>query len=206
MKLTGRSIWYHESHPSFPVCWETDGFPTVSFDEVEMDGGDTIWICNEISPANGLTENPFYAEKRWAELQAASQVEIPTDAPAAEVEVVEVEIEWVNLTPHQIDVITEAGDVLHISASGKVARLDEQREARPSIGGIAVSCATYGTPYLLAGDVRGEFPEPRPNAVFIVSGMMLAHFTHRTDVVAPGKAIRNEAGQIIGCDGFSAAS
>jgi hypothetical protein len=63
------------------------------------------------------------------------------------------------------------------------------------IGGIDVSVAEYG-------DVQG-LPDPEPNTIFIVSAIVLMAVPHRRDVFAPGPAIRNDLGLVVGCDGLS---
>lgn len=105
--------------------------------------------------------------------------------------------DFVNLTPHALNIRREDGTMLDIAPSGIVARVAETRETLPSLGGLAVSRASYGP-------VEG-LPAPAEGAVYIVSALVLARCAGRTDVFAPGPLIRDEAGKPVGADGLSAA-
>lgn len=102
----------------------------------------------------------------------------------------------INLTPHALNIQREDGTMLEVPASGQIARLAESREVLPSIGGLAVSRPQYGE--------ITDLPEAEEGKIFVVSAMVLAQVKNRPDVFAPGEALRNEAGQIIGCKGLSA--
>lgn len=106
-------------------------------------------------------------------------------------------VEIINLTPHTLNIQREDGSMLEIPASGQLARLAESRETLTSVSGIAVNRAKYG-------EITG-LPEAKNGKIFVVSAMVLAQVKNRPDVFAPGEALRNEAGQIIGCKGLSAA-
>lgn len=103
----------------------------------------------------------------------------------------------INLTPHALNIKTATGDIIEVAPSGIVARVSENREALPALNGIGVTRATYG-------DVE-NLPPVAPGTVYVVSALVLARVTGRSDVFAPGPAIRDDAGRIIGCDGLSAA-
>ena len=48
-----------------------------------------------------------------------------------------------------------------------------------------------------------NLPEPQPNTLYIVSGIVAASVPERMDVVAPGQLDRDsETGRVIGCRGF----
>jgi hypothetical protein len=47
-----------------------------------------------------------------------------------------------------------------------------------------------------------DLPEPQPNTVYVVSGMVNAATPDRQDVVSPGDHIRDPDGRPIGCIGF----
>ena len=51
------------------------------------------------------------------------------------------------------------------------------------------------------GEVMG-LPDPKPNTVYVVSGMVNSATPERTDVVSPGEQLRDEEGRPIGCIGF----
>lgn len=104
--------------------------------------------------------------------------------------------EFVNLTPHALNIQREDGTMLEIAPSGTLTRCAEVREPRPSIDGIVVSVATFG-------DVTG-LPEPHEGVVYIVSGLVLAAVPNRADVFAPGPALRDSEGKIVGSVGLSA--
>lgn len=108
----------------------------------------------------------------------------------------------VNLTPHEITIMNDEGAIVaRVAPSGTLARCQETRE---SVEGLAwglshiqVSCATYGA-------VTG-LPAPKSGIVYLVSALVLAQCAGRDDVFAPGPAVRNDAGQVVGCMGLSAA-
>jgi len=103
-----------------------------------------------------------------------------------------------NLTPHALRIST-AGGVLEVPPSGTVARCAEQREsALPlRIGGveIVVSTASFGA-------VEG-LPAPEEGTAYVVSALVLAAVPDRADVFAPGPAVRDADGRIIGCLGLT---
>ena len=47
-----------------------------------------------------------------------------------------------------------------------------------------------------------DLPEPQEGVVYIVSMLVAARANGRTDLVSPGRQLRNEAGQVIGCAGL----
>lgn len=102
----------------------------------------------------------------------------------------------INLTPHQLNVKTSLWGELIIPPSGMVARCKEERELVDNGLPIKTTRAHFG-------DVEG-LPEPTKDILYVVSAIVLTALGGaRPDVVAPGKGIRDEAGRIIGCDGFS---
>lgn len=102
---------------------------------------------------------------------------------------------FINLTPHQIDVFDINGVVHHIPASGNVCRAQEKRVQLPSIGGFAVTRVEYG-------EVVG-LPAPQPDTIYIVSARAAQGIKGRDDVYIPGPGIRGENGSIIGCQGLA---
>jgi len=104
----------------------------------------------------------------------------------------------VNLTPHEIRVVSQDGNViLVIPPSGRVARVATTQEKVSEINGIPVIKTSIG-------DVQG-IPEPQPDTVYIVS-TLVAQAADRQDVVAPDTspqgAVRDSKGQIIGVKRF----
>lgn len=105
------------------------------------------------------------------------------------------EIKLINLTSHTI---TEVTTGTKIPRSGIVARVKAPTAKINSINSIPVYQTTLG-------EVEG-LPEPQENTLYIVSALALnAVPTDRTDVVSPGRAQRDEHGQVIGCVGFRVA-
>lgn len=115
----------------------------------------------------------------------------------------------VNLTPHKITIIPPVGWVQYgnddsdivVEPSGMVARCAETRQvvsvvAQPQGGwSIPVFRVEYG-------EVSG-LPEPEDGVVYIVSMRLAQAVPHRQDVFFPGEAVRDTAGNIIGCIGLS---
>lgn len=105
----------------------------------------------------------------------------------------------VNLTPHDLVVVLgENGDKITIPKSGKVARVLSDQVLKGEINGIPVFEQTFGEIV--------DLPDPEADTYYIVSAIVLAaaKAAGRTDCLAPNtsKAIRDEAGNIIGVPGF----
>ena len=98
---------------------------------------------------------------------------------------------FVNLTPHTINEINSGKA---FSPSGDVARVSSEKKEIKKVGGIPLFEVEFG-------EVQG-LPEPQPDTIYIVSGMVLSAASDREDLVAPGDLVRNEEGQPIGCNGF----
>lgn len=47
-----------------------------------------------------------------------------------------------------------------------------------------------------------DLPEPQEGVLYVVSMLVAARASNRTDLVSPGRQLRNEAGQVIGCAGL----
>ena len=128
----------------------------------------------------------------------------------------------VNLTPHTLNVYNDENMVAFFAPSGRVARLAEQRESCPPIAlGLTVldvSRPTYGAAVTVEWDSTTQKPvpgseqpweTPAADEIVVVSAIALdglaktGHDCSR--VFAPGPAIRDDAGQQIGCHGLSAA-
>ncbi len=106
-------------------------------------------------------------------------------------------VEFVNLTPHEITLVREDGEVVKIPPSGQVARVKVEQEVVNEINGIPIVKTTFG-------DIEG-LPEPQEGKIFIVSSIV-AQAAARTDVVAPDTSpqgvIRDENGRIVGVKRF----
>lgn len=101
----------------------------------------------------------------------------------------------VNCTPHYFNIHSN-DEILGVSPSGIVPRLKVEREELGMMHGINFTCSKMGDPEGL--------PESKPDVLFIVSVLVAEHpaTKNRIDLVYPGEAIRNEAGQIIGYNGL----
>lgn len=99
-----------------------------------------------------------------------------------------------NLTPHEITVITDGGNIV-VPPSGTVVRVNSSKELVGVVDGINVFKTTFG-------DVDG-LPAPKDGVTYIVSTLVLSALKGtRPDCVAPGDAVRNEKGQVIGVTNF----
>ena len=101
---------------------------------------------------------------------------------------------FVNLTPHVLNIIEEDGSVYTLPASGQVARIETTRNVAYVMDGIEIFETVYG-------QVTG-LPERQPDTAYIVSALV-AQAAKRSDVYSPGELVRNEAGQVIGCRGLT---
>ena len=137
---------------------------------------------------------------------------------------------FVNLTPHRVSIYCEGKaslrKVFDIEPSGQVARVATVNErastlpitrtaAHGECGGCGMeldyvgkecACEALGIPWAVPtvrtsyGEVTG-LPEPWPNVVFIVSGMVAAA-APRADVMSPGESVRDASGRVVGCHGL----
>lgn len=102
----------------------------------------------------------------------------------------------VNLTPHVLNLRNSAGEMVEIAPSGTVARVSETIVELETVAGFKVAAKTYG-------DVE-NLPDAAPDTIYVVSALVLQR-VNRPDVFAPGTAIRDTEGKIIGAEGLSAA-
>lgn len=107
-------------------------------------------------------------------------------------------VKIVNLTPHEVTVKTDGGEIV-IPPSGQVARCAEKHSPAPALeteaGSIPITRASYGA-------VEG-LPAPQPGVVYIVSALVLAAVPERVDIFAPGPAIRDGEGRVVACSGLT---
>jgi hypothetical protein len=108
----------------------------------------------------------------------------------------------INLTPHPLHLTNAAGEVTIIApAPGPGPRVDHLPGKQVEFSVFEGICAEF------TGDTAGEvidMPEPQPDTVFIVSGMVgdCLDRHSRPDVFVPGTApkdlpVRNETGHIV---------
>ena len=104
----------------------------------------------------------------------------------------------VNLTPHPLHILGEDGKLLlEVKPSGTVARIAPRRTRQEAleIGGTQVPVFSVS-----ALDIEG-LPEPREDAIYVVSSYVEGQTT-RPDVFAPGRLVRDDGGNVIGCVGL----
>lgn len=108
----------------------------------------------------------------------------------------------INCTPHAINIHREDGTILTVEPSGDFARVATNIEnvELSGVAGIKVVKTTFDT-----SKVEG-LPAPKEGVIYIVSLITLNALKGiRTDLVAPGNLIRDEGGNIVGCDGLTVA-
>jgi hypothetical protein len=103
-------------------------------------------------------------------------------------------VKFVNLTPHDINIVTDNG-IVTIPRSGKVARCN----TISSLGGRIDGIPLYATRY---GDVIDLPPMTQEKILYIVSAMVKQKEYTRNDLVSPGELVRDEKGNVIGCKGL----
>jgi hypothetical protein len=103
---------------------------------------------------------------------------------------------FVNVTPHAVT-IHQNGDIMVVPASGVVARCATTDKIVGQIDGVDIHAMSYG-------ELDG-LPEPKENVIYIASMLaaQAAKRAGRSDVYAPGPAIRDDEGRIVGCQGLS---
>lgn len=106
---------------------------------------------------------------------------------------------FVNLTPHALNIRTTDGEMVTIAPSGKVARVGVKRVKVEELQGITIWGVEMGALEGLEGLVVGE------GSVLITSlaakTAVKAAFPAAL-VVSPGALIRDANGQPVGCDGL----
>lgn len=100
----------------------------------------------------------------------------------------------INLTPHDVHVRKNTGEMVTFPRSGTVARCTELVVTDGAIDGFNIYHKEYG-------DVI-DLPDEQPDTLYIVSYMILQQLPNRYDLFAPGLLIRDENGVVIGCDGL----
>ena len=115
---------------------------------------------------------------------------------------------FINLTPHNINILEDDAVKMVIPPNGKSLRIAcEFVEVRKQYD-VTMYRAEYGDFVLVENantDNRTLGLPPRiPDFVYIVSGQCLEALRDldRNDFAAPGELVRNENGQPIGCKGL----
>ncbi|CAB1129540.1 conserved protein of unknown function [Candidatus Hydrogenisulfobacillus filiaventi] len=103
-----------------------------------------------------------------------------------------------NLTPHALQLRKADGSVLTLPPSGRIARVAAQDVVEGEIEGLLLHRMTLGQEIT-------DLPAPEPGVVYVASllAAQAAVAMGRSDVFAPGPAIRDADGRIVGADGLS---
>lgn len=100
---------------------------------------------------------------------------------------------FTNLTPHAVTLVTADGPITW-PPSGQVARVSTEVEP---VGYAGLAPLRVEQP----GPVTG-LPEPQRGRWYIVSGQVRTACPERLDLVSPGALVRDENGQVVGCEAF----
>lgn len=102
---------------------------------------------------------------------------------------------FINMCKHEIKVQQSDGTFKVIPPSGKVARCSQQSTIVSTHLGVDLIQTTFG-------EVE-DLPEPSEGVLLIVSGMVRTALPNRKDLVSPGDMLRDEKGNVTGCNGFN---
>lgn len=109
---------------------------------------------------------------------------------------------FINLTPHALNVKTTNGDYITLPPSSNgPARVvyDTLPPEQTRIDGHEVAVTVAGPVREIIG-----LPDPDDNVVLIVSKAVSdVAPPNRGDLMSPGRLIRDEDGNVIGCDGLA---
>ena len=107
-----------------------------------------------------------------------------------------------NLTPHPLNVRTLDGGTITIAPDERgAARVvyDRLPPEQVRIDGYEISVAVAGAPREIIG-----LPEPEEDVILIVAKAVAdAAPRSRGDLMSPGRLIRDEGGNVVGCDGLT---
>lgn len=96
-----------------------------------------------------------------------------------------------NLTPHAIHV---NGNTIEPDSSYPIPRISMNRIKVGEVHGIS-----------LYKNITGEtenLPNEQDGVLYIVSALVRINNPYRFDLISPGNLIRDNDGNVIGCDGF----
>ena len=102
----------------------------------------------------------------------------------------------INCTPHTINFVNDAGEVIRsIEPSGILPRVSSSINLVGDIDGIPDEETVYGE--------ITDLPEKQDDVILIVSAMVASRLPNRDDLRVPGRQVRNDRGQVIGCKSLS---
>ena len=102
------------------------------------------------------------------------------------------QVEFINLTPHDVNLILQDESTMTIPASGSIARVGSHVEQVGTIGIIPVVKTVFDT-------VVTNLPDPQAGVIYLTSTLVAQAVPDRIDVLVPADLRRDEAGRIIGC-------
>lgn len=104
--------------------------------------------------------------------------------------------QFVNLTPHILNIIAADGSTVYIPPDGnRIARVGSISSIVATVNGININKQTFGKVM--------DLPDPQDDVVYIVSRMVKDRVPDRDDVVVPGVPFRDTDGKVIGAWGLS---
>lgn len=96
------------------------------------------------------------------------------------------------MTPHDIHIVSADGIIIHtFPKSGNTIRLAVTTVRCADIDGIPTSTTQFGEPVGLPDFSEGTF--------FLVSQLVKSALPNRTDLLVPAEMMRDNNGNIIGC-------
>lgn len=97
-----------------------------------------------------------------------------------------------NLTPHEITIVRENGEVIHsIEPEKDAAKLGIKRVLDVPIDGIPISKIVFGAPENL--------PEAKEGVFLIVPHFIKSAYPLRTDLLVTAETVKNHKGKTVGC-------
>lgn len=104
------------------------------------------------------------------------------------------DLQWINLTPHELNIHASCEEVLTLPPSGKVARVSTEHKRASTLESVPVWHASTGEVV--------DLPPTRPARVLIVSARVRLAVPERGDVLSPGPLLRDTDGRPVGCRGL----
>ncbi len=101
----------------------------------------------------------------------------------------------INLTPHEIKVYNQKGEIIQTFPSAGVARCKIARTEISSIGNIPINATIFGQ--------IENLPDEQEGIVYIVSTIVAQAAKNRDDILIPDDVVRDKDGQIVGCRAFA---
>lgn len=99
-----------------------------------------------------------------------------------------------NGTPHGIDIVDDAGNVILSIPSTRVIRCEAKAEQRDPISVGEVNVPTVVTTF-----GESNLPPQEDGVYWVVSQIVKSAHPDRDDLLVPADLVRDEEGRIIGC-------